>query len=302
MSQLLPVGSSPFHATSYENSNTNTLTIFALGTVTALAVAVSLAYCRLKAPQARPTPLYFDLGKAAFEAGNFAIALQHFDDALTHRQASAPKIHYEKARAYLEMGEYDASLESCERASKLLRDAPLPIGPAMDSELPAQLLCLQADLHLMQSKKTQVIYECGRVLELKPKNSQLLRQTYLLLALAYSQSNNHLAAQENYARATTNNLETNLAIAVIILYNQALCKYKAGCKDAHCFLEWAERDCQALSFRPSLLRFVLPLPPEWGEKIDPTDANLTPAEQLKRRIQKARAHIFGISIKPNEAK
>lgn len=291
MSQLLPLGSNPFPSTTYENSNTNTLAVFALGTLTALTVAGSIAYCRLKTPQARPVPAYLNLGQQAFENGEFALALQHFDDALTHRQAPPLKLHYEKARVYLEMGEIEAGLESCERTSKLLRDAPLPIGPAMDSELPAQLLCLQADIHLMQGKQRQVIDECGRVLNLHPKNNQLLRQTYLLLALAHSQSNNHLAAQTHYASATTNNTENNLAIAVIILYNQALSQYKAGLSaHARCSLEWAEMTCQALSFRPSLLRFALPLPSEWGENIDPT-ANLIPGDQLKKRIQKARAHI-----------
>ncbi|MBS0647650.1 MAG: tetratricopeptide repeat protein [Verrucomicrobia bacterium] len=292
MSHLTPVGSSPFLATSKENINIQAITVFVLGTITTLTVAMGLVRCHFKNRQTLPVPAYWGLGQQAFEAGNFAIALQHFNDALTHRQASPLKVHYEKARAYLEMGDYEASSESCERVSILLRDAPLPLDPTRDSDLPAQLLCLQADIHLKQGKERQVIDECTRALNFRPKSNLLLLQTYLILAIAYHRSNNFLAATTYYSQATTYNIETNRAFAAIILYNQALSQHKAGLtNDAICSLEWAEMTCQELSFPSSHLRFVLPLPLEWGEKIDSSDAQLSAAEQLKKRIQKARTRI-----------
>lgn len=288
MAHLPPVGFHTSHSASYENSNLNTLTVFVLGTLSALTILGSLACYRWKA---HSVPAYFNLGQEAFAKGQFALALQHFDNALVHRQAPSVIIHYQKALAHLELEDFASSLKSCDLALKIGGLRSPAFAPKQYPDLKIELMILKADLYLKDGQTKETIEECTRVLQLAPNRNEHFLRIHLLLALAYHRSTSYDWALTHYKEATRYNSEPSYSMAAIILYNQALAQRSSDkSQDAGYSLEWAQETCRSIT-TPILLRWVLPLPAEWEEKIDPFTPPPTPLDQLKKRIEIARRRL-----------
>jgi tetratricopeptide (TPR) repeat protein len=275
------VAPSFFNATSSTHHHpVNSLALFAGAALTTLALGGSLIYYRLKA---HPLPAYFELGQEAFQKGQFEKALEHYDNAFKFGQVSAAKIYYEKGSAYLEMKDYEAAWENCKRALTKLQDARSPLDPPLDPNLSPQVLCLKAELCLVQDEKRQAIIECQKVLSSHPTDRKLLMRTHLILALAHYHSQNPLGAMEHCNKAISNN--DSQAMGAILSYNQAMCYIMQGNPQyAHNSLEWAQVGLNTLTFASSFLRLVMPLPSEWRVKIDST---LSLSQQLSQRINEA---------------
>lgn len=284
---LLAVTLSSFNATSTDNHHpANPLTLVVGATLTALAVGSSLFYCRMRAHplpgKAHPLPAHFELGQEAFQRGDFEQAVGHYENALSFQQVSSEKIYYERGRVYLEMKDCSAAWEDCKKALTKLQDARSLLDPPVDPNLSAQALCLKAELCLVQNQPRNAIEECQKILT-QSTDSKILFQIYLILAVAYYNSKNYAVAMEHCNKAISHN--TNQAMGIILLYNQAMCFIRQGNpQPARNSLEWAKVGLDALTFPASFLRLVMPLPSEWRVNIDTI---LSPSQQFKQKVIEA---------------